>query len=231
MKPKLALVTGFRDSDTGESLTDDQTLAVLGQNIPDRGQQSDAGDPQWVRHRVRHMVTQCRATCLQQVGAEPAQLCISAVSLVQQLKLKRIHPRKASIRLPRAASKSSNVGGFAVTWTVLNLIFSWALVPSTWFRVVAPIRKRGPQIVSDPDNLRPISYVDDLESCFDLIWLSMRQEKLTAFSGGCQAGGIFDPILMSLGIGLAAQIRAHIGLPTVVLKADLLHSLATSSVV
>ena len=219
LKPKLHIMTGLRDADSGALLTEQQTLELLSRNVVERGNQSFSGDPQF-NQWVNRMVKQCRATCLQQVGAQSPSFMIPAAYLVDKLKL--INTNKASSRLPRTATANLSLFSLAVTWAMINLIFSWAVLPPSWFRVVAPIRKRGPQIITDPSNLRPISYVDDLESTFDLVWLSLYQERLAKFAGACQAGGAYDPVLMTIGAVLAVQTRKFVGLPTFVLKADLL---------
>lgn len=53
-----------------------------------------------------------------------------------------------------------------------------SLIVSSWPRGIAPLSKAGPEIVSDPRNLRPMGYFDDLSGVFDALWLSVVQEKL-----------------------------------------------------
>lgn len=74
-------------------------------------------------------------------------------------------------------------------------------------------------------NIRPFSYVSDLEGVFDLCWLDAHKTFLEEYSGSAQAGGKFEALLMALGLITAAQERRKLGLQTYILKADLLQGL------
>ena len=103
---------------------------------------------------------------------------------------------------------------------LVNVIFLLGIVPSSWFRIVAPIRKRGPQVVADTANLRPICYVSNLEGLFDLCWLDLSKAKLINYAGPEQVGGRRDPVLVTIGILTAVQTRRNTNLPTFLLRAD-----------
>ena len=75
----------------------------------------------------------------------------------------------ATAQLPRWATISKNFEGRMLSWIIINLMFAMYLLPASWCRVNSPIRKKGPKVVIDPNNLRPISYVSDLEGIFDLV--------------------------------------------------------------
>ena len=89
-------------------------------------------------------------------------------------------------------------------------------------REISFIRKRGPRIVTDFKNLRPISYTDELQTLFDLAWLQKCRSILEAYVGSEQSGGRYDSVLISLGTLIALQTRCNLSLPTFCLKADLL---------
>ncbi|CAE8690077.1 unnamed protein product, partial [Polarella glacialis] len=114
-----------------------------------------------------------------------------------------IDPSKASVRLPRAAVRANGGPGGWVSWALISLTFVLGIMPSAWLREVAPIRKRGPVIVSDAGNLRPIAYSSDLEALFDTVWLSLNREAIERYGGTEQAGGRFDAVAMALGILMA----------------------------
>ena len=133
-----------------------------------------------------------------------------------------ISRHKASLRFPRAALVNENPLGLELCWLLLNLFMALGVVPSAWMREVSFIRKRGPQVVTEMKNLRPISYTDELQTLFDLAWLHSCRHLLETYIGQEQAGGRFDSTLVSLGILIALQTRRNWSLPTFCLKADLL---------
>ena len=72
-------------------------------------------------------------------------------------------------------------------------------------------------------NLRPISYTDELQTIlFRLAWLQRCRHLLEAYVGPEQTGGRFDSTLVSLGILVTLQAKRNWLLPTYCLKADLL---------
>ena len=89
-------------------------------------------------------------------------------------------------------------------------------------REISFVRKRGPHVVTDLKNLRPISYTDELQTLFDLAWLEKCRHLLEGYVGPEQAGVRFDSTLVSLGTLIALQTRRNWSLPTYCLKADLL---------
>ena len=112
--------------------------------------------------------------------------------------------------------------GVFFSWVLVNLIFALGLVPSSWFRIISLIRKRGPVVVAKLENLRPVCYVSDLEGVVDLVWLHLFKQSLIDYAGSSQVGGQMDPVLVTIGILTALQSRLNANLPSMVLKADLL---------
>ena len=133
-----------------------------------------------------------------------------------------IQTRKASLRLPRAVLRCRLPVLRRLYWLLCNLFLAFGLTPSLWFREITPIRKRGPQVVSDFSNLRPISVVDELESLFDLLWLNHQKASLQQYAGQEQGGGHISSTILTLGILIALQVRCNFNLPSFILKADLL---------
>ena len=123
--------------------------------------------------------------------------------------IQSISLRKASVRFPRAAIRNEHPQGHELCWLLLNLFLAFGVVPTTWIREVNFISKRGPQLVTDLKNLRPISYTDELQTLFDLAWLQKCRYLVEAYVGSEQAGGHFDSTLISLGILVALQARRN----------------------
>ena len=116
------------------------------------------------------------------------------------------------------AIQHENVMGRRLCWLLLNLFLALGCVPSAWMREVSSIRKRGPRVVTDLKNLRPISYADDLQTLFD----RGCRKSLEEYVGKEQAGGRLDCCLIFIGVLVALQTRRNFPLPTFCLKADLL---------
>ena len=69
------------------------------------------------------------------------------------------------------------------------------LSPTT-LRELAPILKGGAEVARSTDDIRPISLVNELETVMDLAWLEETGERLRAFAGEEQAGGVYDPMMV-----------------------------------
>ena len=135
----------------------------------------------------------------------------------------KTRPNRASLHLPRSVGRAEAALGGRLTWALLNLAMAMGVGASMWAREVTPIRKRGPLVVTDLANIRPVSYVDDLEALYDGAWLDAVRPALESFAGEQQAGGRFDAVLMTIGVLLALQLRRRAGLRALVLQADLQH--------
>ncbi|CAE7241302.1 unnamed protein product [Symbiodinium natans] len=94
--------------------------------------------------------------------------------------------------------------GRALTWAIINLIFFIGLV------------------VTKQECLRPICYVSDLEGAFDMVWLHLHKQLLIDYAGSEQVGGQTDPVLVSIGFLISLRSRLNSGLPSLLMKADLL---------
>ena len=104
--------------------------------------------------------------------------------------------------------------GRRLCWLLLNLFLALGCVPSAWMREVSFIRKRGPRVVTDLKNLRPISYTDDLQTLFDMGCRKLLEE----YVGKEQAGGRLDCCLIFIGVLVALQTRRNFPLPTFLSK-------------
>ena len=109
-----------------------------------------------------------------------------------------------------------------ITWAMVNLCACLCLVPSSWFREITPTRKKGPLIVRNLQNLRPIASTCPLECIFDACWLWRNKSALEMSMGAEQHGGRTDSLLLALSIVTCLQLRMDSKLPTLVKKADLL---------
>ena len=216
IRPREKLQLAFND-DAGKILPLERCLQTLAENIEDRAQGPHPGNIVFNR-QVQTMVRHFRAEALkhteQQVGdpfllEEVAQVCCS------------LRRNKASATLPLANLRAASDAGLCAAWSLCCLISVACVSPSSWFREVTPIRKKGPKVVSDVACLRPISYVGDLENLSDALWLNHNKQALEAYYGQEQHGGRSDATLVALGILVAAQIRKEAGLPTIIKKADL----------
>ena len=66
---------------------------------------------------------------------------------------------RRSLHLPRGAVKASLLCARQLTWALVNLAMSCGLVAAGWAREISPLRKAGPEIVTDPVNLRPVGCI------------------------------------------------------------------------
>ena len=217
LKPRKAVSNALQGPDG--ALSPAETICALTEDVLQRGVKAGQGDPELVQ-AVRREVKQARriaqAMSLTQEG-DPFSLATVRTTLAT------IAPNKKSVRLPRAALKSQVGEAQLCTWALSNLVVVMGLVPSAWLREVSPIRKRGPSVVTSTVNLRPVSYVDDLQGFVDAVFLHSVKDLLTVYAGQQQAGGKYDAVLMVIGMFMALQMRSIDNLPTFVQKADLLH--------
>ena len=112
---------------------------------------------------------------------------------------------------------------FHATWAIANLAVSLGRPSTMWRRLVRPLDKTGTGVARSARELRPVSYVDEMEGLVDALWLRAEKDKLQEFAGEEQAGGQYDPLLMVLGIVITLQARREVGLPSWLVAEDLLH--------
>ena len=74
---------------------------------------------------------------------------------------------------------------------------------------------------TNPDNLRPTGYTDELVGVLDALWLQQAKPLLERWSGAEQAGGKYDATLIAAGVLMALQLRVNLGLPSYIEKVDL----------
>ena len=82
-----------------------------------------------------------------------------------------------------------------------------------WLREISPIRKRGPVTVTNKENLRPISYVDDMQAVTEAAWLHQVKDKCWAYAGKQQAGVRYDAVIMVIALAIACNALSR-ALPT-----------------
>ena len=218
LKPRESLQTRLSEENTGRQLSDSETLAAIANDVTARGNAGHAGVPAF-NFLVQRCVANARAEALRSSETSPSvsvsfQLFCDLISTVQA--------RRASVQLPRQAIVAASDAGRVLMWVLVNLIFALGIVPSSWFRIISPTRKRGPVVVTKLVNLRPVCYVSDLEGVVDLVWLHLFKQTLIEYAGSSQVGGQMDPVLVTVGILTGLQSRMNANLPSLVLKADLL---------
>ena len=217
LKPKLPLQLSLQNESTGNTLSLEDSLTALEEDILSRGEAACSGDPR-INKVVEREIGVIRAEALAATSSDDSVFapldivthCCDALSV-----------GKASFRLPRAAARHSTRMGVIVIWALVNLVGYFCLVPSTWAREVTPIRKRGPLQVDDLSNLRPVCFVCEVESVFDAVWLWRCRSRIEGYLGRQQHGGRCDSLIMALSIIVIAQLRLSSNLPTLIKKADL----------
>ena len=219
VKPKRAVQVAFVDETTGTTLDAVDTLDILTRDVLSRGSRAGKGDRQF-NLLVEGQVKSLRRAAMQKSLDEPdVPFTMERISAV----LDSVASKKRSLHLPRGAVKAKLPLARRLTWALLNLATVLCLVATSWAREISPLRKAGPEVVTDPANLRPVGYLGDLAGVFDAVWLSAVQGALDQYSGVEQAGGKYDAVLMAIGLLIALQVRSSRGLPTLLEKADLMY--------
>ncbi len=203
LKPKAPTQIAIRDPRTGERWSLRQTVQALQHDVATRGQAAEPENPTMGK-AVRATVREARCQAQMATIAEPEDpFTIEQVATAAR----RINPHRASARLPREAVRSRVPLAERLTWALLCLISVVGLVPALWHRVIKPIRKRGPRLVTQLECLRPVRYVDNLEGLFALLWLDEAQHVLNSYTGQLQAGGKYDAVLVVIAIVAVIQAR------------------------
>ena len=218
INPKVSTDICLIDGVSGDRASETTVVQLLAQDILNRPQEAHPGDS-FFTEAVHETLRAERLKAESEAAQEPHMFF--TLTEVKQW-IQSVSLRKASVRFPRAVIRNEHPQGHELCWLLLNLFLAFGVVPTAWMREVNFIRKRGPQLVTDLKNLRPISYTDELQTLFDLAWLQRCRHLLEAYVGPEQAGGRFDSTLVSLGILVALQARRNWSLPTYCLKADLL---------
>ena len=218
IKPRMPLRVAFDDETTGSRLGPVDTLELLTRDVLQRGSLAELGDQGFSRAVVRE-VRAMRVAAMEETRREKD--VPFDIELIQEL-TRRMRKNRRSVHLPRDVFGANPEAAVVLTWAVVNLAAVLGLVASSWLREIAPLRKAGPEVVTDVRNLRPVGYMDDLAGVFDGAWLSLEQQKLEAYTGATQGGGKYDAVLMTLGIVIAMQMRRNMNLPTLLEKCDLL---------
>ncbi|CAE8713179.1 unnamed protein product, partial [Polarella glacialis] len=112
--------------------------------------------------------------------------------------------------------------GARITLAAVNIGRACHLTAAEWsLRRFMPLRKCGPLMVRNADNLRPISLSTDVAAAQDALWLLRCRAVLEQFAGPEQVGGKSDVQSMLLAIVSHAQLRMRHGMPTYWVFADL----------
>ena len=217
LKPKLPSQLSLSDVSTGNTLSLEDSLAALEEDILSRGEAACSGDPR-INKVVESEIGVIRAKALAATSGDDS--VFAPLDLVTHC-CDTLSIGKASFRLPRAAARHATSMGVIVVWALVNLVGCFCLTPSAWAREVTPIRKRGPLQVDDLSNLRPVCFVCEVESVFDVVWLWRCRSRIEGYLGRQQHGGRCDSLIMALSIIVIAQLRLSSNLPTLIKKGDL----------
>ncbi|CAE8581508.1 unnamed protein product [Polarella glacialis] len=129
---------------------------------------------------------------------------------------------KTCIRGSYAAILADSENGARITLAAVNIGRACHLTAAEWsLRRFMPLRKCGPLMVRNADNLRPISLSTDVAAAQDALWLLRCRAVLEQFAGPEQVGGKSDVQSMLLAIVSHAQLRMRHGTPTYWVFADL----------
>ena len=86
--------------------------------------------------------------------------------------------RKAAFRFPRSSARDGGYWARKAIWAVANLIATAGLVYSGLCREVAPVPKAGGSLARGPDDVRPVSVMDDLEVVMETLFLAAVRQRL-----------------------------------------------------
>ena len=218
IKPKLPLALGLRDPETGEELPLAAGLDNIERDVLQRARKAEQGNDKHTE-AVSDFIKQYRVQTLKDTLQDEAEF--ASLDMVRTC-CQQLKPAKASVRLPRASLRTKADAAVVTTWALVNMLATLCLIPGSWFREISPIRKKGPVVVNDLTNLRPVAYTCPLECIFDACWLVRNRAKLESFMGPEQHGGRADGVLLALSIITCLQLRTDAGLPAFLKKADLL---------
>ena len=69
------------------------------------------------------------------------------------------------------------------TWATANLAIGMGRPATLWRRLVTPVDKTGTGVARSETELRPVSYVDEMEAAVDALWLQAEKRKLQDYAG------------------------------------------------
>ena len=126
---------------------------------------------------MQQEVKRARKEAIKQAGSQAwQQVTQEEVTEV----IKQIKTNRRSLRFPREVIKVRAIRNQWCIWALVNMALSLATRSEDWLREISPIRKRGPVTVTSKENLRPISYVDDMQAVTEAAWLHQVKDKCWA---------------------------------------------------
>lgn len=130
-----------------------------------------------------------------------------------------------------AAVRATAPHATQLTLSLMNLGRAARATSTLWsLREFNHLRKKGPYIVRQVNNLRPVSQCTDLAAVQDGLWLGRCLQQLEAYTGQMQIGGKAGPIILVLALLLAAQIRYHQGMHTTLVFGDMQFAFDTADI-
>ena len=215
--PFGACTFAFKDPDSGEPLTDEQTLSVIAADLRERPHKAQPAVPGNSEH-VRRRVSDIR----QNNANSPGPLHESWYTMEEfESFLVTVDTSKSAFRGALAALKARPLAGRDLSLAILNCGKTWGTTcTQNASRQCKPIKKSGGNIVSKVSCIRPVVQASDLASAEDGLWASRNREALVDFWGGNQFGGIYEAQAPVLVVTLLGQTRVEAQLPLVLNFAD-----------
>ena len=216
------------DEDTGQSLSEDDMLSALVEDMMARADNDFPADNELLR-RVDTAVAEVRrlggfSSC-DSVASQAAWSDVQDGPYTEAELERVLQKCKSSKRCLHgcfALLKAQNTLHRQLLLSLANLSRHVGLTSTIWsLRQFAHIRKSGSMVVRRIQCLRPISLTTDMAHLVDGLWLNRNRLKMEALAGPCQVGGVSGTQLLLLAILLLAQVRDYQGLPLYLAILDL----------
>ena len=201
-KPKSAFCIALSCPKTGNLLTKAQMVDEWTQNIKSRASTVIDCDPLTSAQNIAN-ITRIRATgaassalgSTATVGIDDSPYTVQEVTEV----VDKMSASKHCLGMPYSALKALCPSGRELTRVLANLGLHFCLTSPRWsVRVLNVVRKAGPHVVRQVNNLRPISLANDMAQIQDALWIRRAAPVLDAFAGEGQLGGSLDPVTLIL---------------------------------
>ena len=186
-KPKSAFCIALSCPKTGNLLTKAQMVDEWTQNIKSRASTVIDCDPLTSAQNIAN-ITRIRATgaassalgSTATVGIDDSPYTVQEVTEV----VDKMSASKHCLGMPYSALKALCPSGRELTRVLANLGLHSCLTSSRWsVRVLNAVRKAGPHVVRQVNNLRPISLANDMAQVQDALWIRRAAPVLDAFAG------------------------------------------------
>ena len=208
------------DQDTGQSLSEEDMLSALVEDMMARVDNNFAADSELLRQVDTAVAEVRRLGGFNSNNPDAPQATPSAAQddLYTEAELEQVLQKckssKKCLHGCFALLKARNSTHRQLLLSLANLSRHVGLTSTVWsLRQFAHIRKSGSMAVRRIQCLRPISLTADMAHVVDGLWLNRNRLKMETLAGPCQVGGVSGTQLLLLAILLLAQVRDYQGLP------------------